>query len=1009
MKKNVKMLTLALSLLLVIGSVIGVTAFAADTPSVEIVRKNISYDGAVKTLYAIEAENIGSGKVAVQFYSVDPSEEGATADYTKLASDKITLGEKEYDVVFSQGFRPTDLRKTIYAVPVILNGSNVIAKGAAVEYSPYIYAMNRFDKEATADQLTLYTALLEYGAAVQRILSTPDEVTANGGYADEYYKVTVNSAVATKLNETPATVTKTYSKAQVLAGEIVADATYGGESFVAWADANNDLLRTNDNTLTSLEIAPGANTFTALYGKYDIVRYEESDFAEGNPAGFIETAYNINTVCENTTASFAFKKDHPEWNGTSSLVTVDGTMVHTKELLDKESFTGTDQNYADANYQWWRMWFTGSAGDQDIYIAQFDVKFNNVGGYGNYFLEANDHTIRVEIKASKEQDENGYVKYFTLGNATLENDKFYTIRYEWYSDSDTVAVYVDGKLAYTQTSAKEITKDINYNSFSFSYGSYLTGVTTFDNMYFATACVHNDYVVDSTNKDAIVKDASKTFYTACAECRLVGTDTAVYEGSHKGGTYYNSALLGTRYDMNATPMFTRSSTDGFKYSVADGVLNIENTAYAVNTIRVLNASGSESSVTLTPGTKFVAEFDFMYTGYDAASANTDIFQFMGIAGMADSGSGSCSWSGSYLYYTEKYYAHFEQKNIDAALAQDVWYNYRLEYTLKADGTGTIDKYVNDVLVESNAAGKLKDATTVPTVLYGWAFESRGTSIPVTYSMDNMFFGIICTGDHNFAEDITNGYAYIGEGKFYKSCSKCGFITNEEFVGVEGVALGTGTYYGNAEMSGYRHDYSGVNGIWIGTDANKGTHTGGTSKYYNLAAIDGNNVLNLQADSDSIWSTAALRPGYNVGFVGDAVQAGDKIVTEFDFIIRDGKNTGDNCYIKFALAATTTGGDSSKADNTQLSPQTLLIANADGITHKLGSATLYEGVWYNIRIEQTVGGEYSLYVNDVLAETSTYTSTPAKNMYYGLSVVTRGQKVDVSFDNFYASITPAAAE
>jgi hypothetical protein len=33
------------------------------------------------------------------------------------------------------------------------------------------------------------------------------------------------------------------------------------------------------------------------------------------------------------------------------------------------------------------------------------------------------------------------------------------------------------------------------------------------------------------------------------------------------------------------------------------------------------------------------------------------------------------------------------------------------------------------------------------------------------------------------------------------------------------------------------------------------------------------------------------------------------------------------------------------------------------------------------------------------------------MFYGLSVVTRGQKADVSFDNYYAAVNPteAAAE
>lgn len=931
MKKNIKILTLALSLLLIIGAVIGVTAFAADAPSVEIVRKNISYDGAVKTLYAIDAENIGTGKVAVQFYSVDPLTEGATADYTKFASEKITLDDAEYDVVFSKGFRPTDLRKSIFAVPVIIDGDKVVAKGAAVEYSPYIYAMNRFDKEATSDQLTLYTALLEYGAAVQRILSTPDQVAANGGYADEYYKVTLKNALATDLANAGVATTKTYSKADIEAGAITAADTYSDTAFVAYANADGNPVRVGGKALTTIDVKPGTSSFTALYGKYDIVRVESSDFASGNPAGFIETAYNIKNVCANTTATFAYK-DNEDWKGTSSLAIVDGAMVHTKELINKDNFAGTDEEYANANYQWWRMWFTSSAGDQDVYIAEFDVKFNNVGGEGNYFLEANDHTIRVTITPSAEKDENGYAKYFTLGTATLNPDTNYRIRYEWYADSDTVAVYVDGALVYTKTAAAPITRDVNYSSFSFAYGAGLTGVTTFDNMYYATACVHDGYVVDPTNKNSIVKEASKTFYTSCSECRVATTNTVVYEGTHTGGTYYNSNLNGTRYDMNTVPTFRRDNSTAFNYSVSDGILNIQNNAYGVNTIRVLNASGSMGSMTVVPGTKFVAEFDFMYNGYDTASANNDTYQFMGLAMLENGGSSSCSWLNNNLDYGDKYCANFETGTKDAALAQGVWYNYRIEYTMNADGTAAYVKYVNDVSVET---GKI--TSSAPTVLYGWAFESRGASKPTSYSMDNMFFGLVCAGEHEYTEDIFNMSAHLGNGEFSKGCAKCGQVSSETFK-YTGATLGAGTYYSNTAMSGYRWDYSGTIGsdLWVGTDKNKGTHVSGKTAHYNLSALDGNNVLNLQTESESIWGVSALRPAYKQAFEGVAANAGDKVVAEFDFIIRDGLNTSDKCFIKFSLSAKSGGGDSG-----QLTDQFWLYANGDD-TYTLGSLTLLEG-------------------------------------------------------------------
>lgn len=497
-----------------------------------------------------------------------------------------------------------------------------------------------------------------------------------------------------------------------------------------------------------------------------------------------------------------------------------------------------------------------------------------------------------------------------------------------------------------------------------------------------------------------MKDAAKTFYKSCEECKLLTNETATSDGTKDTGKYYNSDLNGTRYDMNTVPKFTKSSSTAFTYGVSDGILNIQNNAYGVNTIRVLNASGAMGSTTVAAGTKFVAEFDIMYSGCDTTSANTDTYQFMGLAKAENGGSGSCSWLNNYFNYEDKYCANFETGVKDAVFAQGVWYNYRIEYTMNADGTASYVKYVNDVSVET---GKI---TSAPTVLYGWAFESRGASIPVSYSMDNMFFGLVCAGEHEYAEDIFNMSAHLGNGEFSKGCTKCGQVSSETFK-YNGVTLGEGTYYSNVAMSGYRWDYSGTIGstLWVGTDKNKGTHVGGTTGHYNLSALDGNNVLNLQTESESIWGTSALRPAPGVAFEGVAANAGDKVVAEFDFIIRDGLNTSDKCFIKFSLSAKNKGSDSG-----QLTDQFWLYANGDD-TYTLGSLSLLEGYWYNVRIEQVVGGEYNVYVNDTLAKTGTYTTAPAAYMFYGLSVVTRGQKADVSFDNYYAAVNPteAAAE
>jgi ABC-type glycerol-3-phosphate transport system substrate-binding protein len=114
MKKKIKIASLVVSMLLLIGAVIGISAFADAAPSVEIMQKNIAYEGAVKTLFAIKAENADGLTVKVNFYDTDPSEEGAVIAYTKGVGAKTTIGDEEYDVVFSEGFRPKELRKSIF-------------------------------------------------------------------------------------------------------------------------------------------------------------------------------------------------------------------------------------------------------------------------------------------------------------------------------------------------------------------------------------------------------------------------------------------------------------------------------------------------------------------------------------------------------------------------------------------------------------------------------------------------------------------------------------------------------------------------------------------------------------------------------------------------------------------------------------------------------------------------------------------------------------------------------
>ena len=181
-KKFVKIITLILSCLLLIGAAVGITVAADETPAatVEIKNKNLAYEGAVQIVLAVEAKNAGDAEVRVLFSDGEITlADGATLSdviasgkvYVKKSAASVTVGSDAeavtYPLVFSDGIVAKELRKTVHAVPVLVSGDDIVAVGAAVEYSPYIYAMNRFDNaQNTAEQLELYKAFKNIGGIV---------------------------------------------------------------------------------------------------------------------------------------------------------------------------------------------------------------------------------------------------------------------------------------------------------------------------------------------------------------------------------------------------------------------------------------------------------------------------------------------------------------------------------------------------------------------------------------------------------------------------------------------------------------------------------------------------------------------------------------------------------------------------------------------------------------------------------------------------------------------------
>ena len=214
MNKKMKIITLILSCVLLIGAAVGITVSAEQNTPVATVKlegQNISYEGAVRVAYYLSTANLGKNQsvkllVSDKKFDVPANITTPTGYIVKDVEDKVEFKDKDgnvtatYDIAYSDGIAPKELRDDIYAMAVVVDeNGDVVARSLKKIYSPYKYAMNRFNalnklnpepetQEAIQkfDQLNLYTALLNYGGAVQDVLGYN---AAAGSYADEYIVV----------------------------------------------------------------------------------------------------------------------------------------------------------------------------------------------------------------------------------------------------------------------------------------------------------------------------------------------------------------------------------------------------------------------------------------------------------------------------------------------------------------------------------------------------------------------------------------------------------------------------------------------------------------------------------------------------------------------------------------------------------------------------------------------------------------------------------------------------
>jgi len=731
MKRFSKLLVLALSLALVLGSMIGLSVTASategDAPTVSIAGKNMSYTGAVQVMYYVEATNANletDVRLLVSDAAIDLENKANLSELDSSVSVKIYRGEATvnkgngqvtYGIFFSDAIAPAELRKPIHAIPVVVDETGAIkATGTPSVYSPYQYAVNRFAADGvTAPQIALYKALLDYGAAVQAVLYDENEITTTlGGWADQYYAVTLNEAVNGVIkNEGELTYYRPNgilkAKNKLANNEVFSGFTLEN-STTYLADENKSFVNLNlscatlGDTPTAKVVVANYSTNTGVYETYSSLgNYQYSGNTMVTDMSKVTGAYSI--VTDNA-GDKALKIGTVKING-------GGGCVRNMNFIDGETYVVDTDFIYNTNYL-----YNGTS--NDYWTMKFYLS-------GSTSVSDNYEIVNLPFYAK-----NG--ETYSVGNTTLQLGEKYNLRYE-FTPGSKYHVYIDGTLVASGNANSKKAAAVNLQSFCVAFRG--SGSLP------ATDLVDGNITADITFDNTYVGTLSRNY-------SIVGQSNDFNDSSSVQGV---GGAATVNYD-NGNALLTMTNDKGY---------------YFLPKYPVKNANANVI---------YVFEMDFTYNGGTLKEKTSDNSPGAGFIGFSwgENGGGD---SYMYRYTTITLAGEADENNImpyvtmygqNYAKGQTVKIRYEFNPTLK-----TVRVYHNGTCVTQSATASTmtatNDATRVNTALYkGTAFgcfsiHFRGAkwsqvNTDCTFTVDNAYCGIITPETQKITVDYNNGGA-----------------------------------------------------------------------------------------------------------------------------------------------------------------------------------------------------------------------------------------------------------
>ena len=238
--RRLKRIIAAATLALTLFAGFAFTASAENGSCANIEKKMATFnDGEITLAFAAKSD---AGALKLKIWSsypiADPPVLYETTEFTEMTSGGTT-----YKVFSSENVLLQDLRRPYYAALFTVDSlGSETGRGEIVKFSVFDYFLDLL-ATGTADQLALFTRLLDMGAAMQRqllgtVLYTNASLNEAGGYANEYYALSQSIYVDGVLQDTEIAYYANPTDVRISADKYI-----GTASFVGFTDKDGAPLK----------------------------------------------------------------------------------------------------------------------------------------------------------------------------------------------------------------------------------------------------------------------------------------------------------------------------------------------------------------------------------------------------------------------------------------------------------------------------------------------------------------------------------------------------------------------------------------------------------------------------------------------------------------------------------------------------------------------------------------------------------------------------------------------